>query len=418
MKRRDFSYRMALATTMLPFSSFQSFSLDKPFSELIYPEPVLTNIPTLIDRPIIIDKIEIVRILQKHLLVICTSTDGEKGFLPANSRMPYLFQIMEGLVIPHFLGKDARNIEVLIESVYRAGRNYKFAGMPFWNCVGHVEGSILDMLGNIARKPVSAFMGEAIRESVKVYYSTFDRVNPAEVYVENVLRSLEEAPYEAVKLKVGGRMSNNQDCLPGRTEQLVPLARKRLGDNMHLLVDANGSYDAKRGIEVGKLLQDHGYDFFEEPCPWQDYVQTQQVADALKMQVAGGEQDNSLPQFNEMIHRRIVDLIQPDMLYSGGFIRVAYIAKMAEAVGMSITPHNPRSGPAAAQMLHLAAVTPNMGPYQEYDPNPDFPDDAYAPILQIENGNVDIPQSPGWGFVYNQELIQKAEVVMSISKNN
>ena len=326
-----------------------------------------------------------------------------KGIFPANNKLPYMMDMMRKMVVPYFLGKDARQLADLVEGVYRAGRNYKYAGMPFWNCVASVELAILDMLGKIEEVPVYDLFGEKIREEVPLYVSTFDRVSQAEKYVEDTLKKVEVHGAKSVKFKIGGRMSNNQDCLPGRNEALIPLARKTFGDDFTIYVDANGSYDAAHAIEVGKLLEDHQVAFYEEPCPWQNFEQTAEVSKALFMDVAGGEQDNSLPMFKHMIGHEVVNIIQPDLMYAGGFHRVLKIAEMAAKQGIPITLHNPRFGAQLSAGLHFAAITPHVGPYQEY--NPDRRLAKYAtPDLMMRDGKLSIPQGAGWGITYDQNL--------------
>ena len=114
---------------------------------------------------------------------------------------------------------------------------------------------------------------------------------------------------------------------------MLELARKTWGDDVEIFVDANGSYAAKEAIQIGREMEKLKIGFLEEPCRWQDYQGTLAVADALDMTVAGGEQDSSLDQFQWMIARRVVDLVQPDIYYSGGLTRMLRVAKMAELAG-------------------------------------------------------------------------------------
>ena len=145
--------------------------------------------------------------------------------------------------------------------------------------------------------------------------------------------------------------------IPGRTDTLLKLARKRLGDKIILYADANGSYDAQKGIEVGKMLQDLNFQFFEEPCPWEEISETKKVADALDMKIAAGEQDASLWRFNWMLETGVMQIVQPDLNYNGGFVRAARVARIARKFGFPITPHNTQTGAAGAKILHFAAAT-------------------------------------------------------------
>ena len=132
------------------------------------------------------------------------------------------------------------------------------------------------------------------------------------------------------------------------------------------MADANGSYSAAKAIEIGKRLQEMKYLFFEEPCPWEELSETKKVADALEMKVAFGEQDSSLWLFQWMIENKVIDVVQPDLNYNGGFIRAARVARMARKVNMWICPHNTQTGAASVNILQFAAATPNIGPYMEY----------------------------------------------------
>jgi len=159
------------------------------------------------------------------------------------------------------------------------------------------------------------------------------------------------------------------------------------------------------------MLEAHGVGFFEEPCPWEEYEETRRVADALDMTIAGGEQDSSLPRFAWMIQERVIDLVQPDLAYNGGFIRCFRVAKMARAAGMQITPHCPKSDPNTSYMLHFAAVAPNLGPYQEYNARPGGGGWWVSPSFEVRNGAVAVPTGPGLGVEYDPALWREARVI-------
>jgi L-alanine-DL-glutamate epimerase-like enolase superfamily enzyme len=226
---------------------------------------------------------------------------------------------------------------------------------------------------------------------------------------------LVETGARAVKLKIGGRMSRNADASPGRTEKLIPLARKVFGDNIDIYVDANGSYTADYAIEVGHFLAEYGVVFLEEPCPWQEYEETKRTADALELPVAGGEQDSSLPQFDWMITNRVVDILQPDMMYNGGMIRNLQVARRAAAHDMRVMPHSPKVGAEASAVLHYASIVPNWGPFQEYHGEYSPPELWYEPNFSIVNGEVNVPDGSGLGVVYDPDMWREARIIVSSS---
>jgi L-alanine-DL-glutamate epimerase-like enolase superfamily enzyme len=358
--------------------------------------------------PVKIASVELLR-RDQYDFVRVTSSDGATGTVLASERMAYLHPIFLQRVAPYFVGKDARDLESLVDGVYVHQSNYKLAGLALWVCVGCLEFAILDLLGKSAGKSIGELMGGVVRREIPIYLSSMRRDTTPEQEVAWLSEQLTETGAKAVKLKIGGRMSRNADASPGRTERLVPLARKTFGDSLTLQVDANGSYDAAKAIEVGRMLQDHGVYFFEEPCPWEDFEATKQVADALDIPVAGGEQDSSFAKFRWMVRNHAVDIVQPDVIYNGGLIRTSRVARLAAAATMDITPHAPQPGYHAAYMLHFASVTPNLGRFQEY-PAARFEQPSwYGPQIQVRNGAVRVPNGPGIGITIDAKFLEKAE---------
>jgi L-alanine-DL-glutamate epimerase-like enolase superfamily enzyme len=369
----------------------------------------MVDLHNVFDSPVIIEKIDVLRWRDRDY-VRAISREGALGIASTNRR-PYLWPILKELVVPYFEGRDARDLPSLVDGVYTYHSNYKMAGLAFWNCVSHAEFCLLDMLGKIAGRPVCELLGTVIRRQIPIYLSSMHRDTTPEEEVEGVQARLAETGARAVKFKIGGRMSNNADAMPGRTEHLIPLARERLGDEIAIYVDANGSYDAEAAIEVGHMLEAHGVGFFEEPCPWEQYEWTQQVARALEMTVAGGEQDSSLPRFDWIIRHGVVDMVQPDLAYVGGFLRAFRVASMAQQAHMTITPHSSKSDANTAYMLHFAAVTPNAGPYQEYNAAPPHEQWWEAPSFRVHGGAIAVPDGPGLGVTYDPALWREAEIV-------
>jgi L-alanine-DL-glutamate epimerase-like enolase superfamily enzyme len=351
-----------------------------------------------ITSPVRIASIELLRDRRNHF-VRTRSSDGAEGIALTNGRASYLYPILQRLVIPYFVGKDARQLEALVDGVYVHNSNYKLSGLAFWCCVAWVEFSILDMLGKIARKPLGDLFGGIIRREVPIYMASGNRDTTPEQEVAVLAQHIERTGAGAVKFKVGGRMSNNADSMPGRTEGLIRLVRKALGDKVTIYADANGSYDAPKAIEIGRLLQDHSINMFEEPCPFDWLEETRQVADALEIPVAGGEQETSLHRFRWMIHNNAVQVVQPDLHYNGGFIRAARIARMAAQAGMKIVPHMSGEGTGNIDVLQFASFTPNMGPFQEYKGNIEQIGQWYDPPLRLKDGTINVPAGPGLGIV-------------------
>ena len=228
--------------------------------------------------------------------------------------------------------------------------------------------------------------------------------------VDYLQRLLDETKGQAVKFRAGGRMSRNADASPGRTEKLITLSRKVLGDQIAIHADSNSSYDPPEAIRIGRLLEEIDAVYFEEPCPFDHLEDTKVVTDALTIPVAGGEQEFSQRRFRWMIANRGVDIVQPDLQYYGGLIRSSRVARMAELAGMPTTVHI-SGGFGFIYMLHFASFTPDIGLYQEYKRNIERYRDWFEPALSIGDGSLRVPDGPGVGIRDLAEVLKGAEVV-------
>jgi L-alanine-DL-glutamate epimerase-like enolase superfamily enzyme len=401
MKRREFVALCGAAPAILRAATGEQPVIPD------YEKPFL-NLHSAVRSPVKIAKVELLRAGSEYF-VRTTSTDGATGIARTKQMEDYI-AILLRRVVPTFVNQDARDIETLIDKVYQ--RNYKLAGQAFWCPVAYVEQSIFDLLGKVADKPVGTLLGGVVRKEIPVYLSGSGRDTTAEQEVDVYVRGVQETGAKAVKFKIGGRMSRNLDQYPGRTDTMMQLARKRLGDNIVIYADANGSYNAAKAIEVGRMLESLNVKFFEEPCPWEELGETKKVADALDMPIAAGEQDASLWRFQWMIQNRVMDIVQPDLNYNGGFIRALRVARMAKAAGIPIVPHNTQTGSTSVYILQFASSVPNIGPYMEYPHRGKPKRESWStPHFEIRNGVVQVSQGPGLGVSFDPDFLKKAEIV-------
>ena len=318
-------------------------------------------------------------------------------------------------MVTHFTGRDARDLPQLVDNAYRLNSNYKYAGMPLWNCIGSVGIAVWDLLERVVRQPVYALLGKPIRSSYPVYISDFDRgTNAPGVVVARIAQKLAATGANGVKIKVGGRLRNTAED-DRRTRAFVPLVRKTLGDRVTIYADANGSYTPKEGIEIGKLPENNGVAIFEEPCNFEDEDGIRAVNKALtKLTLAGGEQDTSLYRFERLARTGVYDVLQADVYYNGGILRGLQVAEIARQFGKSVAPHTPKADPLIAPFWHLAAVYRNLHGLQEfvYDLDPGKTATWYTPGISVQNGLMQIPNTPGLGISYDGSIWKTAGQVV------
>ncbi|TDB67443.1 mandelate racemase/muconate lactonizing enzyme family protein [Arundinibacter roseus] len=414
MNRADFLKKISGAAAVATIGGL-TCGYSKTSNDL--PAWPLPDLKKVFPDPVSIRSVELLKLKEGseagRLLLVVTAKDGAQGMTLCNDRMPNLISLFKGLVKPHFVGKDARDLPVLADNAYRLNSNYKYAGMPLWNCIGSLELATWDLLGQLYQKPVYALLGKSVRSSYEVYISDFYRGGqPMEAVVDRLAQKLEATGATGVKIKVGGRMANTAED-DKRTSLFVPMVRKILGDVVTIYADGNGSFSCSEGINTGKLLEDYGVSIFEEPCNFEDEDSIRQVNQALKkIKLAGGEQDTSLYRFDRLARTGVCDILQPDLYYNGGLLRTLQVAEIARQHGKVIAPHTPKADPLIGPFWQFAALASNLYGLQEFVMNPGSKSPSwYSPTIEVKNGKMSIPNTAGLGIVYDTKFITSAEKV-------
>lgn len=370
----------------------------------------------LFTSPVIIETIELLR-FENNFLCRVRSKDGAVGISVGHgSQLRTLYPIFTNLIQPFFINKDARDLDLLIEKVYIYKLNFRLSGLALGVPLATLEFAILDMMGHIAGKSIGQLIGDIHYSDIEVYQATEYREKPVEESMELITRDVNENNARALKIKVGGLMYHTKDINivgpPGRTETIIPLVRKTFGDDMVLYADSNGFYSVEEAIRVGKLLEEYNYQFFEEPVLFNWYEETKQVADALSIPVAGGEQENSIHGFRWLIANNGLEIVQPDFFYFGGMIRAMKVALMANALGKSCTPHMSGGDLGYLYMMHFASALPNAMPHHEFKGfKTNIVFECKTSSLKSENGVVKVPTGPGLGVDIDPDFIKKFQLI-------
>ena len=330
--------------------------------------------------------------------------------------MRSLYPIFVNALQPFFIGKDARDLDLLLEKVYIYNLNFRLSGLALGIPLATIEFAILDMLGRIARKSIGQLIGEIHHRRVAVYQATEYRERPVEESLELIKRDVAEYNAHAVKIKVGGLMFMTADINAvgpkGRTERMIPLIRETFGDEMALYADANGLYSVDEAIRVGRLLEEYNYRFFEEPVMFDWYEETKFLAEALTIPVAGGEQEYSLHGFRWLIANDGLQVVTPDNYYFGGMIRSMKVARMAHAFGKTCTPHMSGGGLGYLYAIHFVSALANASAHHEFKGlRTEVQFECKTSPLLVEDGKIKVPTGPGSGVDIDPDFIKKHKQV-------
>jgi L-alanine-DL-glutamate epimerase-like enolase superfamily enzyme len=338
-------------------------------------------------------------------LVRVWGEDGAVGYGEASPMHPEVTKvIVEDQLRPLVIGLDARDIEACWEKMYVT--TYKTRGQGTSIAISGVDQALHDLAGKALNVPAYRLLGGLYREKVRVYASYMVRGVSDQEYAERAAQAM-QGGFSGVKIKIGDRYGFDSKDV-NEDESLVRAVREAIGPKAELLVDANSGYSVHTAIKVGRMLERYGVFHFEEPIPFTDIDGMAQVAAAVDIPLAVGEQHHTRYDFKDLLVRGAADIVQPDVTKCGGLSEGKKIAALADAFGKYVTTHTTTVGVGLAAHLHYWASTPGCRYAQEYNVvSGRASEKLVATPLVPDNGYLAVPHGPGFGVEINQDLIEK-----------
>jgi L-rhamnonate dehydratase len=351
----------------------------------------------------------------KYLAVVRVRTDaGITGYADIETQPHVAHAIVEAPsegATPGFqglksvlIGEDPFEVERLWHKMYMASVYYGRRGAAI-QAISGIDIALWDILGKATGRPVYKLLGGGYRDKVRAYASTLFRAQPSAM--AEACRSYLDQGFTAVKFGWG---VFGED--PRRDIELVNSARHALGDDVDLLIDT-GWYvrrTPKEAIGLVRRLAPYRPYFVEELLHPEDYDGYAQVADAVDVLIACGEQEATEWGFRTLIERGKVDVIQPDISRCGGLTAARKIVHLAEMHNRLCIPHAWTSDLLTAASLHLNAFMQRSA-FVEFNvtTGPLSREICLNPIL-MKDGYVAVPQEPGLGVEVDEAALEKYRV--------
>ncbi len=304
------------------------------------------------------------------------------------------------------IGEDPLDIERLWQKMYRGTIFLGRRGVAI-HAISGIDIALWDIKGKALGKPVSELIGAPRCDKVRAYASLLMPDTTSEVS-ERVTEMCERG-FTAVKLGWGPLGQS-----PANDLRLAAAACDAAGGRVAIMIDAGFAYEGspETAITVAGELQDMGVYWLEEPLEPDELDAYAELADAVELRIAAGEQDATLRSFRDLIERGRIDVVQPDVTRCGGITEMLRIVELAEARNVQPVPHAWKSGIIKAASLHVNAVIAGQDVFQEYCvsgttineglTHESFPLDA--------EGYVDVPAGPGLGVSLNLEVVDRYRV--------
>ncbi|MGJ7033495.1 galactonate dehydratase [Niabella hirudinis] len=315
------------------------------------------------------------------------------------------------------VGEDPRRIEYLWQMMYR---------QHFWHGNGVVRGTAIsgidialwDIAGKIHSVPCHELWGGRVRDYIRLYchlgggrMEDFYETAPddARRFGELAQKAVEEG-FTAFKSMAVPETMPLEGLRPVKyAEACVKAMREAVGDDIDIMVDCHARPSPRMGMQFAKALEPYGLYFFEEPCWPETMEDIALIQRAVTTPVATGERLIGVHAFRELLEKRAVSVIQPDITHCGGLSEVRKIAALAEAYRVSMAPHNPQGPVSTAASIEFGFATPSYIICESVHKDVEWRNDVVSEGFTVqEKGRTVLPnKKPGLGIEIDEAVVKK-----------
>ena len=196
----------------------------------------------------------------------------------------------------------------------------------------------------------------------------------------------------------------------------MAIARKVLGDDIGIIVDANGNYTVDEALASMRRIADYRIEWYEEPLPPLAFDGYAVLRPLAPIPIATGEALYTAWDFKRLLDPSAVDIVQPDLTMCGGLRAGREIALLARLHHVRLSPHVWGGGVGLAAACHFVASLPDyphsrnivQPPLIEYDVGDNaLRDTIFKEPIIIENGACVLPKGPGLGVELDPVTIRR-----------
>jgi len=325
-----------------------------------------------------------------------------------------LVALIEQELGPQLVGQDPRDINRHWETMYNGSRaHYAMKRGHVFPVLGRrgisvsaisgIDIALWDILGQSLGVPIWQLLGGRCHDDLPAYAS--GGWAPADKIGEQLLGYCEKGGFKAVKMRVGVA-----DGEVRHSARRVHAARRALGEDIELMVDAHGTYGVAEAKRFCDMVREARLFWFEEPVSADDKRGCAEVRASTDIPIAAGESEFNRFDFRDLAELRAVDIFQPDLAICGGITEGMRIAAIAAAQQIRLAPHLWGGAVMFAAGLHLCVASPAAF-ILEYSlgANPLLHELAEEKF-ELKNGTIATPTRPGLGLTLRDDFIRKYAV--------
>jgi L-alanine-DL-glutamate epimerase-like enolase superfamily enzyme len=299
------------------------------------------------------------------------------------------------------LGQDPRNIEKLVNRMYRMTKHNNAA-------ITVIDYALHDIVGKKLEVPVYQLLGGLSNPKIPLgMVISFGDME----FVVRKAREIKNAGFKSIKLKHG---TVEQDIAN------IKAVREAVGPEMRLGIDINGGYDYFEALGALKKMEQYDLFMCEQPVPFWDIDGMARLRQQVRVPICADESAADISQVLQVIKKNAADVLFIKVAKVGGLIMAQKWVAIAQAADIPVMCGClVGSGFEAAAQAHLLAANDwmnrleheNNGPlhmHDRYDTvKPPITDDLAKNPPRYEDGYLYPPTGPGLGMELNEDLMKE-----------
>jgi L-alanine-DL-glutamate epimerase-like enolase superfamily enzyme len=296
------------------------------------------------------------------------------------------------------IGEDGSDVVGLWSKIYRMQLKSHGMGAATSMAMSGIDMALWDIRGKDVGRPLYQLLGGGVR-AVPAYAGGVALGWQAPEPLAEEAARLVERGYRAMKLRVG--RSPKEDIASVRA------VRKKVGDDVTLLVDANTEYSVEDVRAVVGAYADAGVAWLEEPFPPHDHRSYRAAAGMTHIPLAAGENHFTRFEFSRLVEDGFVSILQPDVSKVGGITEAIRVAALASTWKLRVAPHTSMSGLNMAATVHFLSAIENADLFEaDVSVGNLFREELTSEPFRIAaDGTVKALDRPGIGVEVNEDFI-------------
>ena len=262
-----------------------------------------------------------------------------------------------------------------------------------------IDMALWDLKGKHYGEPIHRLLGGQYHEKFRAYASILFGKDGKQT--EEIGARWREAGYTAVKF--GWEPMGESEAVD---LDLVQGARRGLGDDNTLLIDAGCVWDARTALSRANAFSEYNIGWLEEPLQPEDVEGYRWLRDRSPVTIAAGEEECGREAFRAFIDARALDVYQVD-LSRNGFTESAYIRSRVEEINARLCNHCYTSPITVAASLHWLSTCKDAFLFEDCVEDSPLRHELTLEKVQAEQGWIDVPNGPGLGVTLNEDFVKQ-----------